>query len=66
MFAGWRHGFCHSVGSQVLYDNVRLSAVSTITAPAPEPSTFLLFGAGIAGLGYRLRRRAAAIHSAPH
>jgi hypothetical protein len=54
----------NSVGSQVLYDNVRLSGVSTIASPAPEPSTFLLLSAGAVGLGYRFHRRRPTSHSA--
>jgi hypothetical protein len=38
--------------SQVLFDNVRLSGVSTGAPQAPEPSTILLGAAGLAILGY--------------
>ena len=48
--------FSHATGS-VSFENYSLFAVPPPTSPVPEPSTWLLFGSGLAGLAlWRMRR----------
>ena len=50
-------GPCFNYGEGWYLDNVRLSGETGQTPPIPEPSTLLLLGSGLLGLGAVVRRK---------
>lgn len=47
----------YALYKDMMYDGAKLTMeVTPISAPIPEPSTFILLGAGITGIGYYARR----------
>jgi choice-of-anchor A domain-containing protein len=45
------------VDGEVITGNLNITEVNTATVDAPEPTTLLLLATGLAGLGFRVRRR---------